>query len=489
MTAQNNQPEAQKGRNRRRFLAVLLGLSPLLGGEAALRALRWQPQFPSDPFVGFDGMEPLFVPLDQDPSTRVTNPAKLGFFNEQVFPAAKAVKEYRVFCLGGSTVQGRPYAARSAFTAWLELSLAAAIPDRTPRVVNCGGISYASYRLVPLLEEVLAYEPDLIIICTGQNEFLEARSYGDLKQVSAARVRARRTLGGLRTFRWVEQLFSSPAPSPKQSLSGEVDALLDYRGGLADYHRDDEWSAAVREHYAFNIEALVNRCRKNSVPVLFLLPVSNLVDCPPFKSEHADDLSERRLAEYERHWNNSLEEARDLEDRLREMQAAVAIDPRNAAGQFRLGKLYEGLGRHQEAVGCFRRARDEDICPLRMPGAMYDLAIETLETLDVPFLDLRKVIEDEDNGRPPSNRWMVDHVHPTIRGHQKIGIKIHEKLEQLRWVTPADAGFTERQKKAYRQQMTTLDEVYFATGKAKLEGLRLWTQGRAKKIQEKATDK
>ena len=44
------------------------------------------------------------------------------------------------------------------------------------QVVNCGGVSYASYRLTPILEEVLTYQPDLMIVCTGHNEFLEARS-------------------------------------------------------------------------------------------------------------------------------------------------------------------------------------------------------------------------------------------------------------------------------------------------------------------------
>ena len=44
-------------------------------------------------------------------------------------------------------------------------------------MINCGGVSYASYRLGPILDEVLGYEPDLIMLYTGHNEFLEARTY------------------------------------------------------------------------------------------------------------------------------------------------------------------------------------------------------------------------------------------------------------------------------------------------------------------------
>jgi tetratricopeptide (TPR) repeat protein len=452
----------------------------LLIAESALRFTRWQPPFPPDPFVGFDKVEPLFTTPANNDAQKITNPAKLGFFAHQSFSTQKPADEFRVFCLGGSTVQGRPYSAETSLTAWLELSLASAESNTQPRVINCGGISYASYRLVPILAEVLEYEPDLIIICTGQNEFLEARTYGDLKEVSAARVRTRRALGRLRTFQWVEQQLRSPT-SPKQLLSTEVDALLDDNGGLADYHRDDDWSAAIQQHYAFNLEALVQRCEEASVPVLFLLPVSNLVDCPPFKFELSQNLSAPRRAVFQLHWNNALDDSLSLAERLREIQAAVQIDPRHAGAQFRLGKVYEGLGRHREAAECFHRARDEDICPLRMLGSMYDVAEETLERRRIPYLDLRQIIQDAGHGQLPSNAWMVDHVHPTVRGHQVIGIKIHEKLAELGWVVAPNDDLDEKRSVAFRDHLISLDETYFARGKAKLEGLKLWTQGRANK--------
>ncbi len=44
-------------------------------------------------------------------------------------------------------------------------------------VINVGGISYASYRIAAILDEVLQHEPDLVVIYMGHNEFLEARTY------------------------------------------------------------------------------------------------------------------------------------------------------------------------------------------------------------------------------------------------------------------------------------------------------------------------
>jgi hypothetical protein len=165
--------------------AVALGLAPFVLLELSLIALDLgNPDLHTDPFVGFSKTLPLFT-LNQDDNRYWTAPARREFFYPDSFAADKPKNEFRVFCLGGSTVQGRPYSIETAFGAWLELTLKAAQPNRPIRVVNCGGISYASYRLVPVLREVLGYQPDLIILYTGHNEFLEDRTYGDLKNMSA----------------------------------------------------------------------------------------------------------------------------------------------------------------------------------------------------------------------------------------------------------------------------------------------------------------
>ena len=55
--------------------------------------------------------------------------------------------------------------------------LPTADPSRKWEVINCGGISYASYRIAMLMEELIRYQPDLFVIYNGENEFLEHRTY------------------------------------------------------------------------------------------------------------------------------------------------------------------------------------------------------------------------------------------------------------------------------------------------------------------------
>ena len=147
-----------------RGLAVMLGLLPFLLIELGLRAFGvGRPGGHDDPFVGFSAVRPLFELNDSGERYEIA-PSKRTHFYPESFTVRKDPREFRIFCIGDSTVQGNPWTTETSFTTWLEISLNAAEPARNWDVINCGGISYASYRMVPILVEVLRYQPDLVIV-------------------------------------------------------------------------------------------------------------------------------------------------------------------------------------------------------------------------------------------------------------------------------------------------------------------------------------
>ena len=169
-------------------MALLLGLLSLGIMEGVLTLGDWgKPDPAEDPFMGFGEVIPLFQLNEDGDAYEILAKSRLEWFYPQSFPAKKAENAYRIFCLGGSTVAGRPYTVETALSSWLKLLLEYAQPSRPWEVINCGGVSYASYRLVPILDEILkAYQPDLIILYTGQNEFLEDRTYEHVKSLPKA---------------------------------------------------------------------------------------------------------------------------------------------------------------------------------------------------------------------------------------------------------------------------------------------------------------
>ncbi|MCA9129844.1 MAG: hypothetical protein KDB22_22310, partial [Planctomycetales bacterium] len=192
-----------------RLLALAIGLLPFFLCEFVLR-LAGIPKQPAavDPYVDLGLLRPLFEYDDATGQYQIAA-SRYNLFQPVSFAAEKSDRLFRVFALGGSTTQGEPYGTATAFPKWMELELQARMPDFQVEVINCGGLSYASYRVKVILSEVLAYQPDLVVVYTGHNEYLEERTYDGFR--SRAGWFGLDSLQELHTVQWVRALVAGPA--------------------------------------------------------------------------------------------------------------------------------------------------------------------------------------------------------------------------------------------------------------------------------------
>jgi hypothetical protein len=331
------------------FFLVLEAVLAVVGVEPSLYA--------EDPFVGFSSTTPLFVPTTAEDGTRwlETSPAKLRLFNKQRFPANKARGVTRIFCVGGSTTYGRPYDDATSFCGWLRALLEEAEPG-AHEVINAGGISYASYRVALLMEELARYEPDLFIVYSGHNEFLEERTYRDLMDMPGAL----RGLGGVAAHTRVHALIrrvvsgiSRPtdADGTTTVLSEDVVTRLDGSVGPDAYERNEDLRRSVLAHYRYNLARMVDIGRAAGAEVVLALPASNLADCAPFKGQHAavcrPSPSPSGTGPCERRstpWPTT-----SPKPPWPAAERAVAVDDRHAVSHFVRGRALLASGRFDEA--------------------------------------------------------------------------------------------------------------------------------------------
>lgn len=465
-------------------MAIALGLAPLLLVEIGLQWADWpRVSERNDPLIGFQDPKPLFQ-LNETGDLFEVAPERTEFFRPDSFASHKGADEFRIFCLGGSTVQGRPFQIETSFTTWLELSLEAAEPDTTWRVVNCGGVSYASYRLAPILEEVLQYEPDLIILCSGHNEFLEDRTYAKLRDMPAWQQAAHRFASrsklyqALRMF-WLKMSGQSESPQKRELLATEVEARLDYEGGLQLFVRDDAWRSHVMDHYEYNMRRMVQLAKQDEVPLILVNPVDNLRDCGPFKSLPSAETTSEEAATVER----LLSEVANLpvssiDERLTRLNRAVEIDSHVADVYYSLGQTYDAAEDFSEAKRCYELARDHDICPLRMTSQMHAAIKNVARTNDVQWVDANALFASQSPQGITDHTWLLDHVHPTIEGHRLLAAELFAKMVEMRFVQPSDSWETRRDQ-LYTEHHESLEFAYFEHGQQRLEGLKFWTEGRA----------
>ena len=470
-----------------RLLAVVIGLSPFLALEASLRIMGWKPDTPpGDPFIDFQSVRPLFVPSD-DGRSMVTAANRLAFFRPESFAVHKRPNEYRIICLGGSTVQGRPYSIETSFTTWLELSLAAADAGRHWEVINCGGVSYASYRLIPILQEMLQHEPDLLILYTGHNEFLEDRSYAAIKRLPDFLAQAISGLTRLRSVQLSHRLLCSHQDAAadavkKDLLPTEVDTLLDYQGGLVSYHRDLAWKNSAVRHFEYNLRQLVRVAQSAGIPVILVDPAVNMRDCPPFKIEDSTKISATELATCARHIadaENAI--AASHEQAIELFKQAVAINPQHAGLHYQLGLRCAESERFDEARHHLQRAIEEDVCPLRIIERLSQVIRHVSLETNCQLVSVRELFESLSPGGIPGNNLFVDHVHPTFHGHQLIAARIVRALQES-GIVQLHPEWQNRRDARYREHWTSLNTIYFERGRDRLAGLLKWTQGRAKHL-------
>lgn len=479
----NPAPPARARRRGFRLAAVAVGLLPLVVVEIALRLLGVAaPASGTDALAGFNRQLRLFERVgDRHQVIRSREP----FFQPQSFAAVKPTNGFRIFSFGGSTVYGHPYLADTAFPKWLELELAATHRDRRIESVNCGGISYASYRLAPIVREVLEYQPDLIVLAMGHNEFLEDRTYQPLKSRSAARSWWEDRLNTLRITALARRIFTSPtrdqsmsaSPEDKKQLADEVHARLDDRTGYASYHRDAAWHRQVIAQFEDTLRAMIAACRAAEVPVLIVTLGSNLRDCPPFKSEHRAGLS----AQDELRWQSAFDagtaaEARDLNAALAHHQSAAAIDDQHALLAFRLARVHDRLGHTNEAREFFLRAKELDVCPLRMVEPVYALQQRIAAEAGTPLVDARRATETRSPQGIPGHDEFLDHVHPNTAGHQRIAQAIVQKLSEAGVLKPAAPWPLAARRTAYRDHLRALPASYFPNGHRRVEWLEKWAK-------------
>ncbi len=461
-----------------RAAAVAVVLSPLVALELGLRLCVPAPAVDlGDPYISFSGLRPLFA-LDATGTHFETATERLTYFRPQSFAAAKTPETFRIFCLGGSTVQGRPHSVETSFTTWLELNLRAARPETNWEVVNCGGISYASYRLVPIMRELAGHEPDLFIIYMGHNEFLEDRTYRILKKTPRVLTRLYGVLLNLRGYALANRFLSSRRDSSKSVLPTEVQAKLDMRDGLSHYTRDDTWREGTVEHFRRNLKTMLQIAQSAETPVILVNPVSNLKDCLPFKSEFRSDLSARDAERVADLWKRGRElEWREVQEKLRLLEQAVALDDRHAELLYLIGKCYERMGRSTEAKKWFVLAKEWDVCPLRILEPMHRAILDAASQHRAPLVDGRALIEDRTEDGIPGEEWLLDHVHPSIAGYQLIADSLYRTMEEMKLVRTPDAWQATRDD-LRREHLASLNPAYYAHGAERLQRVQEWSRGR-----------
>jgi hypothetical protein len=96
-----------------------------------------------------------------------------------VFPIRKAANTFRVFCPGGSATAGWQHPLGGIYNRYSQCAFEKAYPQQIIEVINVGAHAYAAYRVRLIFRKVIEFDPDLVVIYSGNNEFIEKRIHAE----------------------------------------------------------------------------------------------------------------------------------------------------------------------------------------------------------------------------------------------------------------------------------------------------------------------
>ncbi|MBM3321373.1 MAG: tetratricopeptide repeat protein [Candidatus Eisenbacteria bacterium] len=355
-----------------------------------------------------------------------------------VFPVEKDARAFRVFVVGASSVAAMPYAPNASFAAFLREALAEAMPDRRVEGINTSMTAVSSYQIADWVDEILdRYDPDLVVVYTGHNEF-----YGVLGAGSSMSVGSNRSVARLFLHVQKTSLYSLVAgfiekarrPPDEARMAQPFESLTRDRA----IRLESELHRSVERNFRRNLEEMAQRAERAGVPIVFCAPASNRASCAPLGPVPREDLSTEEESMWSRlvQTGDSYSRLGEHEKALREYLAALAIDSTHAALLYRLGLLHRDMESAAEARNFLDRALLRDGVRLRASDRIVDVVRSTARAHEskgiVHLADIVRRFADESPKGLTGSNLILEHVHLNGRGHHLAAEEILETLLRAR---------------------------------------------------------
>jgi tetratricopeptide (TPR) repeat protein len=358
------------------------------------------------------------------------------------FEIPKPRGTFRIFCLGGSTTIGFPYGVAGAFPALLKDRLQRVFPDRRFDVINLGMTATNSFTVADIAAELPAYEPDLVIVYDGHNEFYGALGLASRESIAHSRWVTRLYLKAvhLKTFLALRDLLNMVRGGIGPDRSGGGGTLMERLARGQYIPRASEEYTLARDIFRANIQEVASINRGHGIPVIFGTQTSNLRDLPPFVSEHSREMPPARRLEFASAMNRGLRERADgmMRESLHSFREALASDSLRADAWFEAARALDLLGRYAEADSGYIRARDLDRLRFRTSSDFNAEIAAAGSQPGVYVADMESAFRQASPHGLIGSTLILEHLHPNMAGYFLMAKEFARVMQSAQLVADDD---------------------------------------------------
>ena len=327
----------------------------------------------------------------------------------------------RVFVLGGSTTMGM--GSDVPFVDRLRQKLEARRPEVDWEVINGGMIAFGSHRVFEVMRESVAYDPDLYVVYTGQNEFLE-EIFFDPKGLLARQEQIGRIARSLRVVNFARHILGTDGILPRTKIQRHF-----FGHSKFPLLRSDEQYRLRLEFLRSNLRQMVWLARSRGAGIILSPAVPNLL-MEPGHSDHGDGYAADAGGfddAYAR--GRAALGAGRVADAAEAFRSAHGIDDRFALSHFLLARAHLAAGDREEAKAEMLLANRLDRRGDRANPDIAEVIREVAAEEKVPLVDVWP--EFLDRFADGAEDLFRDHCHPGDEGHERIAEALAEAVLKI----------------------------------------------------------
>lgn len=325
----------------------------------------------------------------------------------------KPANGLRVATFGGSATAGLGFSPNVTFARELERMLARAYPERHVEVINLGVVALASRQVGLLVADVARrYEPDLLVVYSGNNEFLEIHADKYASAHANPLSRAGDLLRKLNLYRALQRAVRGPPRTPSladQDFSHE-DLQLTQDAIIREIETTPAEIARTVDEYEANIDEMVEVARATRTPLLLMTVASN------WRWRGRSDLPEDWLAELLGGEAASSPEAWSRARALLDGRVKAAAAGERHEWLYKRAVVAEAMGDLPGARADYRAAMNADPHLRRALDVMADRVRRVGERRGVPVFDVIPYLAQHSEDGIVGFDVFYDYVHFTPRG-------------------------------------------------------------------------
>ena len=406
--------------------------------EGGLRLAGYGEDYPL--FVEVEGAPGYLMPSREVARRYFAQQASVPTPNPDFFAADKPEGTVRIVAMGGSSAAGYPFYRGASFPQVLGTRLRLAYPDAEVEVVNTAMAAVNSYTLLDLADEVVAVEPDAVVIYAGHNEFYGALGAASTESLGRSPwlVRLFLRLRDWRTVQLVRDVVGRLAGAGAERPAGAPpsNTLMARMIGEQSVPFGGETYRAGLRQFRENLARLLATFEAAGVPVYVSTLASNERDQRPFVTALAAGID---TAAWQRAAQAGIDrlERGDARAALPLLREAIQIDSGAADPHFALGRAYLALGERDSARAALGRARDLDALRFRAPTAFNDVIRQSAARHGAVLVEGEQALRAASPDGLVGRRTMLEHLHPTLDGYAALADAFFDALVADRLVSDA----------------------------------------------------